>query len=232
MPYLRKIIPIIENTTEQLNHAMAGIGMNILSMPDYEANIEDTIYYSSEDGMDRNDFRVLSVLTMWLSKYSRWVNVDRITRVVLEKESERVRAYWCSIGHWKKADPRFALLETKLFSKGKTFDLLPSGTEFLMMRNGEDDRFKGSMLRVPNKSLRQRESDVFEPWEMQTDNLFIRYRMIIGPTYRADMWATLNLHPDISIAELARRTYGSYPTAWNVKKDWEYANGRSHKKAG
>lgn len=43
---------------------------------------------------------------------------------------------------------------------------------------------------------------------------------MIGPTYRADMWAALEADPDLSAAELARRTYGSFATAWHVRRDF------------
>jgi len=40
----------------------------------------------------------------------------------------------------------------------------------------------------------------------------------MGPSYRADMWATLEAEPQLSAAELARRTYGSFASAWHVRK--------------
>jgi hypothetical protein len=41
---------------------------------------------------------------------------------------------------------------------------------------------------------------------------------MMGPSYRADMWAALESEPQLAVAELARRTYGSFATAWNVRK--------------
>lgn len=43
----------------------------------------------------------------------------------------------------------------------------------------------------------------------------------MDPSYRADMWATLELDPTLSASELARQTYGSFATAWQVKHDRE-----------
>jgi hypothetical protein len=34
------------------------------------------------------------------------------------------------------------------------------------------------------------------------------------------MWAELEREPSLSAAELARRTYGSFATAWQVKLAW------------
>jgi hypothetical protein len=39
------------------------------------------------------------------------------------------------------------------------------------------------------------------------------------PTYRADTWAALDEEPELSPAALARRVYGSFATAWQVKHD-------------
>ena len=47
-----------------------------------------------------------------------------------------------------------------------------------------------------------------------------RRRVLLGPSYRADMWAALDANPALSAAELARRTYGSFATAWHVLQDW------------
>jgi hypothetical protein len=47
-----------------------------------------------------------------------------------------------------------------------------------------------------------------------------RCRVTIGPTYRADMWAALEDDPTLSAAALARQTYGSFATAWHVRRDF------------
>lgn len=43
---------------------------------------------------------------------------------------------------------------------------------------------------------------------------------MIGPTYRADMWAALEGDPTLSAAVLARKAYGSFATAWRVRHDF------------
>jgi len=43
---------------------------------------------------------------------------------------------------------------------------------------------------------------------------------MIGPAYRADMWAALEDDPTLSAASLARKTYGSFATAWHVRRDF------------
>jgi hypothetical protein len=36
------------------------------------------------------------------------------------------------------------------------------------------------------------------------------YLVMIGPSYRADMWTAVERSPELSTAELARKTYGSF----------------------
>ncbi len=52
----------------------------------------------------------------------------------------------------------------------------------------------------------------------------------MGPTYRADVWVALEAAPHLSAAELARRTYASFATAWQVKQDFEILDGSQRKK--
>ena len=103
--------------------------------------------------------------------------------------------------------------------------LLKSGSSFLLKRNGEDPRFEGGPLIVPSKTLRDREGDVLTPGELAARHLDYYWRTVIGPSYRADVWARQSEHPEESVAHLAEATYASYATAWTVKRDWEVALG-------
>lgn len=114
--------------------------------------------------------------------------------------------------------------------QGPPLDLLATGTDFQLRRQGEDPRFAASALRVPARVLRDREADVLPPAELACRHRAYRYRLLIGPSYRADMWAALEAEPALSAAELARRTYGSFATAWHVKRDFAllHSNPASH----
>ena len=77
-------------------------------------------------------------------------------------------------------------------------------------------------MRVPARTLRNRPGDILSPAELARRHGAYRWRVLIGPSYRADMFAALEREAGISAAELARRrTYGSYATAVQVKRDWE-----------
>ena len=97
-----------------------------------------------------------------------------------------------------------------------------------MARHGEDPRFARSKLRVPAKVLRDRPADVLQPAELARTHAAYRWRLVIGPSYRADMWAALERKPDLSAAAVARATYGSFASAWQARRDfavWRFASG-------
>ena len=219
MGYRRAIEPSEVLKDDALTSAMAGIGMAFTAEPNYAANIEDTLYFASLDGMDRDDLRTLSVLTMWLSVYTRWINADRLVRVLQSQEcSERVRCFWTAFSRWMEKDRRFSRL-AKLYT-GPRLDLLTAGMDFLVRRFGEDPRFQHGPLRVPANTLRVRESDVLTLSELARHHRVFRARVMMGPSYRADLWASLEQYPSLSVAELARRGHGSFATAWQVKQDF------------
>jgi len=43
--------------------------------------------------------------------------------------------------------------------------------------------------------------------------------MVLGATYRADMWVALEVDASLTASELARRTYASFAPAWEVRRD-------------
>jgi len=202
---------------DDLTQAMVGIGMNFASSPIEDPNIEDTILAASREGMDHDDLRVLSVLVNWLGIHSHWINADRLIRTVSHQESERVRTFWAAVSQWLHQDRRLARLKRSY--RGPAVDLLRVGSAFQIQRRGEDPRFAHTVLRVPSGILRNRPTDVSSVKELARVHSTYRERIRNGPSYRADMWAALVREPSLSAAELARRTYGSFGTAWQVKND-------------
>jgi hypothetical protein len=180
--------------------------------------IEDTLLYASADAIQKPDLRTLAILVTWFGIHSSWVNVDRLTHLVNEQLAERVLALWSTLAHWQEKDRRFVRL-AKLYT-GPQQDLLNLGTEFQIKRHRVDPRFTGSVLRVPANVLRDRMADVPSPADFGKRHRAYHYRMMIGPSHRADMWAALERSPELSTAELARKTYGSFATAWRVKREF------------
>ena len=223
MAFKRVVAPKELLFGSELTEAMIGIGMNFSGRKAKNANIEDTLLAASQEGIERADYRVLAVLVTWIDVHYKWINADRLIRLV-ENSSKRIRAFWASVAIWKSNDSRFTRL-AKLYD-GRRVTLLSTGTTYLVKKNGEDDRFKGTALRVPANTLRDRKQDVATPSSLAQIHDGFRHRVLMGPTYRADMWANLENTPSLSTADLARSAYGSFATAWQVKKDWQLLNAR------
>jgi hypothetical protein len=197
---------------------MVGIGTNFAADANPSAPIEETLVYASVVGMDDHDLRVLAVLTTWVGVHHGHINADRLVRCVSEHGSDRVHTYWAAVAHGLSKDRRFARL-AKL-QDVPLVDLLPVGTDFQIARRGEDKRFVGSSLRVPAGTLRDRDADVLSPEVLVRRHAGYRNRVLMGPTWRADVWTALEEEPDVSVAEAARRAGCSFATAWQVVQDF------------
>ena len=191
MAFSRALLPAGRQPHDALTSAMVGIGMAFAApAPPKEPNIEDTLLFASIEAMEHHDLRVLAVLVTWFGVHAPYVNADRLTKIVAAQKSTRVRALWSALARWQGKDRRFARLAK--VHRVERVDVLPTGTVFQVKRHGEDPRFAGSALRVPANVLRDREADVLPPRELARRHRAYRARVMIGPTYRADMWAALD----------------------------------------
>lgn len=230
MAYSREVCPVEPSNAEALTSAMAGIGMRFAERPASDANIEDTLLFASVLGMDESDLRVLAVLVTWFGVHHPLINADRLTRLVATNRSARVRGLWSALAVWQKSDRRY--LRLGALSTGPRVDLLTTGTDFQIRRHGEDSRFVGTCLRVPANVLRDRPADVLSPEEIAKTHGAYRYRLMMGPSYRADCWAAVEAQPHLSAADLARAAYASFATAWQVKRDFAIFAAAVHSRGG
>lgn len=207
---------------QSLDGRLAGIGFKISASKELNPNIEDTLIAAAIEGMN-GDFRILSLLTDWFEVHYQRVNVDRLVRALKELKNQRVRAYFSAIGTWLEKDRRFKKMEP--LYKGPKIPLgLAGDYTFLIKRNGEDERFSGGKLRVANGNLRRRLQDIETPEVLAKIHTDYFYRVLIGPTYRADMIALLKRSKELRASDLARLTYGSFATAWEVMRDMAILN--------
>jgi hypothetical protein len=225
MAFRRTLAPPAEPGYDALTSAMVGIGMGFAAPAAAHPNIEDTLLFASFAAMERHDLRVLAVLTTWFGVHHSWVNADRLTKIVGAASSARVRALWAALASWQRIDHRFARLAAAY--RGPRIEALPVGSAFQLRRHGEDPRFERTPLLAPANVLRDRAEDVLTPAQLAARHRAYHFRVVIGPTYRADAWAALDREPDLSPAELARRAYASFATAWQVRRDFRLVNRRS-----
>lgn len=219
MAFSRTTGPAGRPPSSALTGQMVGIGMNFAAEATPNVNIEDTLLFASEVGMLEGDLRVLGILVQWLETHQEHINADRLVRVVRGHTEARLRAFWAAVGAWLGKDRRFARLE-KLY-EGEPVQLLPVGNDFQITRRGEDPRFAGTSLLVPAGTLRQRTADVLSTTALARTHAGYRNRVLMGPTWRADVWTALEANPDLSAAAAARRAYCAFATAWQVKRDFD-----------
>jgi hypothetical protein len=225
MAFSRAVAPAVGPGHEDLTTALVGIGFNLAARrPKREPNIEDTLLFAAVEGMESADLRVLALLVTWFGVHSAWVNAERLTRLTIGHPSSRVRALWAALGRWQQADRRFARMATAY--RGPRIAAAGGTSDFLVRRHGEDRRFRNGPLLAAANLLRDRPEDVLTPATLAACHSAYRLRVIIGPTYRADMWAALEQDAALSTAELARAAYGSFATAWRVKRDFALLNAR------
>jgi len=198
---------------------MSGIGIRTNAKPKVDADLETTLVQASELGLDDGDLETLALVTTWMSIHHGHVNADRLVRLVTARHSPRVRAYWSAVARWLTKDRRLARLAHGY--RRAPIDLLPVGNEVQLARRGEDERFVGSKLRVPSGVLRSRAVDVLSPEALIRCHAGYRNRVLLGPTWRADVWTVLEQAPDLSIAEVARRALCSFATAWQAAQDFK-----------
>lgn len=204
-------------TGQTLDKQLAGIGFKISSAKIFNPNIEDTIIAAAIEGLD-GDFRTLSLLTDWFEVHSARVNVDRLERALRNLKNVRVRAYFSALAVWLSADSRFKKIKS-IYQGPQILLGLTKSYEYLVSKNGLDERFSQSALIVARETLRRRIEDIDSPESLAKYHRDYYYRILIGPSYRADMVSLFERSQNISASDLAKGTYGSFATAWSVMKD-------------
>ena len=202
---------------KHLSQLLAGIGFNITSKAKINPNIEDTIYLAAIEGMENDDLRILSLLALWFETHSSWINANRLFNLVSNCPHSRTQAFWAALAHNSK-DRRFEKM--KKIYRGTKLPLLKTGNDFQLSRKGQDPRFSRGPLEVPAGILRKREADVLRPEALAKKHRGYFWRVLSGPTYRADMLGILDHNPSTPAAELARSAHGSYATAWRVLAEY------------
>ena len=201
----------------ELNSKLVGIGFKIGSPIEKNPNIEDTIIAAAIEGLD-GDFRDLSLLTDWFSIHYKCVNIDRLIRALKTIKDIRIKSYFSAVGKWLEKHSGYKRL-SKIYRGEKILLGLTKDYQFLITRNGLDERFVNSKLLVAKGTLRSRLDDILVPSDLAKIHSDYYYRILIGPSYRADMVSQYINDPKLTASSLAQKTYGSFATAWSVMKD-------------
>jgi hypothetical protein len=224
MPFSRREPEFLEPAS--LDAALRDIGVRLRraggAAETVEADIERTLVSGARAALPL-DFRLLGLLVAWLEVHHKHVNVPKLLRLARADVRPIARAWWSAVGAWLgRQDARWKALTT--LYRGEPLDLDdPEVTVLQLRRVGADARFAGTTLRVAQKLLRARHSDVEDPVLLASRHRLYRKRVEFGANYRADVWAALDGQPDATAAEVARKVGCAYETARAVAEDWHLA---------
>jgi hypothetical protein len=223
MPFSRREPEFLEGAS--LDAALRDIGVRLgraNAAEALEADIEQTVVSSARAALP-TDFRLLGLLVAWLEVHHKHVNVPKLLRLARADARPIARAWWSAIGTWLgRQDARWKALAA--LHRGVPLDLDdPEITALQLQRLGPDPRFASTTLRVPQKLLRARRSDVEDPVLLASRHRLYRKRVEFGANYRADVWAALDRQPDATAADVARKVGCAYETARAVAEDWHTA---------
>ena len=219
-------------TGEALDSDLRAIGFNLSSRKkSVDPNIEASIISASVEAVNNKDNRIGGLLVDWITTHYLRVNVDRLTKFasnLSESDYKFVKIFWCANAQRLFAkDQRFKRLSelykgirinfVDRFSKNRKQKI----TKMLIEIKGEDERFKKTCIRVPKGYFSERSHQIFPVSVVVKNHLSYRYRVMMGSSYRADLWALLDRDPNISAYALGKKVNCSYRAAYVVKKDYE-----------
>ncbi|MDE0151026.1 MAG: hypothetical protein OXK80_00820 [Bdellovibrionales bacterium] len=227
----------IIKTGKSLDSDLRAIGFNLSGKKkSIDPNIEFVIISASIEAVNNKDNRIGGLLVDWITVHYLRINVDRLTKFISslsDKEYKFVKIFWCANAQRLFVkDQRFKRL-SKLYN-GRRVNFADrfikkeqqKVTKMLIEIKGEDERFKKTCIRVSKGYFSERPQQIFPVSIIAKNHLPYRYRVMMGPSYRADLWALLDSHPNISAYALGKKAHCSYRSAYIAKKDYELLKGR------
>ena len=226
----------IIKTGKSLDNDLRAIGFNLSGKKkSIDPNIEASIISASIEAVNNKDNRIGGLLVDWITAHYLRINLDRLTKFVFslsDSDYKFVKIFWCANAQRLFArDQRFKRL-SELY-KGRSVNFADRSikkgqqrvTKMLIEMKGEDERFKRTCIRVPNGYFSERPHQIFPVSVIAKNHLPYRYRVMMGSSYRADLWALLNSDPNISAYALGKKVHCSYRAAYMAKKDYELLKG-------
>ena len=226
----------IIKTGKSLDSDLRAIGFNLGGgKKSTDPNIEASLISASIEAVNNKDNRIAGLLVDWITLHYLRVNVDRLTKFVFslnDSDYKFVKIFWCANAQRLfLKDQRFKRLSELYSGKRLNFAdrFVKKGqervTKVLIEIKGEDERFKRTCIRVPKGYFSERPHQIFPVSVIAKNHLSYRYRVMMGSSYRADLWALLDSDPNISAYALGKKAYCSYRSAYIAKKDYELLKG-------
>ena len=214
-----------------MDYDLRAIGFNLGGRKkSIDPNIEASIISASIEAINNKDNRIGELLVDWITLHYLRVNVDRLTKFVFslsDSDYKFVKIFWCANAQRLFIKDQRIKRLSELY-KGRRINFAdrfvkkgePKVTKMLIEMKGEDERFKRTCIRVPKGYLSERPHQIFPVFVIAKNHLPYRYRVMMGSSYRADLWALLDSDPNISAYALGKKVHCSYRAAYIAKKDY------------
>jgi hypothetical protein len=215
-------------TTSQLvnDHALIAIGFRLASMdenggnPDpWNVDIESTILELI--GSFTDDYRLASVLMSWIKVHGNYVIVEKLIKLRSQASKESGESFpWMTlIAAWAVECGYYKWRKLIKAEHGPLYLYDPEMTESVILRKGSIPWLDALGFRVPQSSLRIRETDVLTPKELVEHNGQYRNRYLYGPSWRADIVTAIQ-RGITSPAEISRVVGCSYEPAYRISREY------------
>ena len=225
------VVKFIIKTGKSLDSDLRAMGFNLSAgKKSINPDIELSLISASVEAVNHKDNRIAGLLVDWITAHYLRIHVDRLTKFVFslkDVEYKFVKIFWhANAQRLYVKDQRFKRLSVYTGRRVDFADrFIKKGqkkvTKTLIAIKGEDKRFKKTCLKVPKGYFSQREKQIFPATIIAKHHIAYRYRVMMGPSYRADLWALLDTEPHLSAYALGKKAYCSYRTAYIAKKDYE-----------
>ena len=171
-----------------------------------------------------SDRRLASVLFTWVKVHGNYVIVEKLRKLAGTAPwgGHAEMAWLTAVARWAAecGGSKWRKLITPTNEPVFLFDR--EVTESAIARKGAVPWLDEIGFRVPEGSLRIRESDVMSPEELAGVNVQYRNRYRYGPSWRADIITAIESGLDTPAA-IARRVGCSYEPAHRVFREWKVA---------
>ena len=186
--------------------------------PDLEATLLEILECIHEDG------RLLSLLVSWIKVHGAYVNVEKL-RKLSRKASEQANIWLSAMAGFAIAHqmPKWKTLARR--QPEPRYFYPPEVADGAIAMKGAIPWLEKLNFRIPNGSIRIRETDVLSPEELAKVHRQYRNRYLYGPSWRADIITAVE-EGARTPTEVVKKVGCSYEPAHRVLRELKVASAK------
>lgn len=213
-------------TTSQLvnEHALVAIGFRLAGTDAHHAgggdvDIESTLLETIAAFAD--DYRIAAILMSWIKVHGNYVITEKLFKLYgrAGKESAALFPWMALVAAWAVECGYHKWRKLVHRENGPVYLYDPEVSESAIRRKGLIPWLEPLGFRVPQNSLRIRETDVLTPEELIRFNPQYRNRYVFGASWRADIVTAIQKGITTPM-EISRAVGCSYEPAYRISRDF------------